>query len=173
MKALENSVIRLRNLEPDDIEFLYQTENKIDLWEISNTVKPYSKYTLQKYIENSHLDIYTVKQVRFIIEDVKEHKITGLTELFDYDPIHMRAGIGIYIINKEQRKKYAENAVDILIDYCKTILRLNQIYCDIASDNIASINLFEKIGFKLSGKKRQWLNTANGFKDVLFYQLIL
>jgi len=173
MKALENSVIRLRSLEPDDIDFLYQTENKIDLWEISNTTKPYSKYTLQKYIENSHLDIYTAKQVRFIIEDVKKHKITGLTELFDYDPIHMRAGIGIYIINKEQRKKYAENAVNILIDYCKTILRLNQIYCDIVSDNIASIRLFEKVGFKLSGTKRQWLNTANGFKDVLFYQLIL
>ena len=173
MKTLENSVIRLRSLEPDDLNFLYQTENTVELWESSNTLKPFSKYTLQKYIESAHIDIYTAKQVRFIIETSKEKKNVGLIDLFDYDPIHMRAGIGIYIINNEQRKKYAENALVVLIDYCKNIIRLNQIFCDISSDNIASIKLFKKIGFRLSGKKMQWLNTADGFKDVLFYQLIL
>ena len=173
MKTLENSVIRLRNIEPQDLDFLYNTENNIELWEISNTFQPFSKYILQKYIENSHLDIFTTKQVRFIIETVEEHKIAGLIELFDYDPIHLRAGTGIHIINNEQRKHYAENALSVLINYCRNILRLNQIYCDIGADNTASIKLFEKIGFELSGTKKQWLNTAEGFKDVLFYQLIL
>jgi len=96
-----------------------------------------------------------------------------MIDLFDYDPIHLRAGIGINIIEGEQRKKYAENALIVLKEYCSTILRLNQIYCNISSDNSASIKLFEKVGFKLSGKKEKWLNTSTGFKDVLFYQLIL
>ncbi len=172
MNALENSVIKLRNLEPEDIDFLYQTENDIELWEISNTVKPYSKYTLQKYIENSHLDIFTTKQVRFIIEKNSDKKIAGLIELFDYDPIHMRAGIGINILKNEQRNNYAEESLHLIIVYCQTILRLNQIYCNISSDNIASIKLFEKTGFEHTGTKKQWLNTGEGFKDVLFYQLI-
>ena len=173
MNALENSLIKLRSLEPNDLDFLYRTENNIELWEVSNTLKPFSKYTLQKYIESAHIDIYTTKQVRFIIEANNEKKIVGLIDLFDYEPIHMRAGIGISIIKNEQRKKYAENALQILIPYCFDILRLNQIYCDISIDNFASIKLFEKSGFKHTGTKKQWLNTEKGFKDVLFYQLIL
>ncbi len=173
MKILENSIIKLRDTEPKDIDFLFNTENDTDLWEISNTVKPFSKYVLKQYIETSHLDIFTVKQVRFIIETLKDKKSVGLAELFDYEPVHMRAGIGIHIIKDEQRKGYAKQALSLLIRYCGEVLRLNQIYCNISVDNTASIKLFEKAGFKLSGKKEQWLNTKYGFKDVLFYQLLL
>ncbi len=172
MKALENSVIRLRGLEPEDINFLYQTENTVELWEISNSLQPFSKYILQKYIENSHLDIFTTKQVRLIIETVKEKNTAGLIELFDYEPIHLRAGIGINIVKNEQRKNYAEQAIHLIIMYCKNILRLNQIYCNISFDNTASIKLFEKVGFRHTGTKKQWLNTGEGFKDILFYQLL-
>ncbi|NOZ36333.1 MAG: GNAT family N-acetyltransferase [Chlorobi bacterium] len=173
MKALENSVIRLRSLEPDDLNFLYQTENTVELWEVSNSLLPFSKYILQKYIENSHLDIFTTKQVRLIIETRKEKETVGLIELFDYEPIHLRAGIGIHIVKNEQRKNYAEQTIRLIIMYCKNILRLNQIYCNISFDNTASIKLFEKIGFEHTGTKKQWLNTGEGFKDVFFYQLLL
>lgn len=173
MKTLENSTIRLRSPELKDLDFLYQTENIIELWELSNTVSPYSKYVLEEYIKNAHKDIFTLKQVRFMIETVVEKKIVGMVDLFDYDPIHLRAGIGINIIENEQRKTFAENALIILKEYCSDILRLNQIYCNISFDNSASIKLFEKVGFKLSGRKEKWLNTSEGFKDVLFFQLIL
>ena len=173
MKTLENLAIRLRSPELKDLDFLYQTENNIELWELSNTVSPYSKYVLEEYIKNAHKDIFTIKQVRFMIETVVEKNIVGMVDLFDYDPIHLRAGIGINIIDSEQRKNYAENTLIVIIEYCSSILRLNQIYCNIGSDNIASIKLFEKIGFKLSGRKEKWLNTSKGYKDVLFYQLIL
>jgi len=166
MKTLENSIIRLRSLEPEDIDFFYQTENDTILWEISNTVTPYSKHLLKEYIRDSK-DIFSAKQVRFVIETIIEKKVVGMIDLFDYDPIHLRAGVGIYIIKDEQRKKYAENSLNLIKEYCSEILRLNQIYCNISSDNTGSIKLFEKTGFKLSGKKKQWLNTSNGFKDVL------
>ncbi|MCF6364639.1 MAG: GNAT family N-acetyltransferase [Bacteroidales bacterium] len=171
MKTLENSTIRLRSIETEDIDFLYQTENNIDLWEISNIVSPYSKHTLEKYIQNTQ-DIFSAKQVRFIIETTVEKKVVGMIDLFNYDPIHLRAEIGINIINNEKRKKFAENALIVLKEYCIHILRLTQVYCNISADNIASVNLFKKAGFKQTGKKEQWLNTSEGFKDVLFFQLI-
>ena len=173
MKVLENSIIKLRAPELKDIDLLYSAENNTDLWEVSNTIKPISEYILRKYIENDHTDIFTNKQVRLIIETISENKLVGTIELFDYEPIHMRAGIGIHIIKNEQRNHYAEQAIHLIIIYSKKILRLNQIYCDISADNIASIKLFEKVGFQHSGTKKQWLNTEKGFKDVLFYQLIL
>ena len=173
MEYLQNAIIKLRALEPKDINFLFNTENNINLWEVSNTTKPFSKFILEDYIKNSHKDIFTTKQVRFIIETINEKKVVGMIDLFDYEPIHLRAGVGINIIENEQRNSYAENALIVLKEYCFNILRLNQIYCNISADNKSSIRLFEKVGFKLSGKKEQWLNTSEGFKDILFYQLFL
>ena len=47
----EKDQIVLRALEPDDVELLYNWENNRDIWKISNTQAPFSKYILQKYIE--------------------------------------------------------------------------------------------------------------------------
>jgi len=44
--------IRLRALEPEDLELLYEWENNDANWMISNTVSPFSKYTLKRYLEN-------------------------------------------------------------------------------------------------------------------------
>ena len=37
MKTLNGNNVYLRALEPDDLDFLYQIENKEDFWEVSNT----------------------------------------------------------------------------------------------------------------------------------------
>jgi len=172
MNILENSTVRLRSLELIDLEFLFNVENNSNLWEVSNTVAPFSKYILEKYIKNASNDIFSAKQLRLVIESKEEKRPAGFIDLFDYDPIHMRAGIGIVIIESERRKHFAENALYILINYAFKNLKLSQLYCNISEDNHSSIKLFEKAGFKITGKKEKWINSESGFKDVYFLQLI-
>ena len=50
--------IKLRALEPEDLELLYEWENNESYWTISSTISPFSKYTLKRYLENSHKNIY-------------------------------------------------------------------------------------------------------------------
>ncbi len=173
MKYLNNSTLQLRLPELSDLDFFYNTENNTDLWEISNSVQPVSAYTLKKYIEHSDIDLAGSKQLRLVIERKADKAHIGMIDLFDYEPIHLRAGIGIYIQEKEQGKGYAAQALQLLIAYCTDILRLHQLYCNVGSDNEKSIRLFKKAGFQHTGTKTQWLNTSEGFKDVLFFQLIL
>ena len=40
MAQLENEIIRLRALEPEDLEPLYRWENNPDLWSLGNTMSP-------------------------------------------------------------------------------------------------------------------------------------
>lgn len=96
---INDDIIRLRALEPEDLECLYQWENDMDLWEVSDTLTPFSLFTLKKYIETCHLDIYTTKQLRLMIERVDTNARIGLVDLYDFDPYHQRAGIGIIEIN--------------------------------------------------------------------------
>ena len=57
--------INLRALELDDLEFLFEVENNRNLWKISYTILPFSKYHLEKYIKDSNLDIFSEKQFLF------------------------------------------------------------------------------------------------------------
>ena len=51
---INDDIIRLRALEPEDLECLYQWENDMDLWEVSDTLTPFSLFTLKKYIPPSN-----------------------------------------------------------------------------------------------------------------------
>ena len=56
--------VRLRAMEPEDLDFLYNIENDRELWNVGNTNVPYSRYVLHDYIANSTNDIYSDGQVR-------------------------------------------------------------------------------------------------------------
>jgi len=169
---LQGNKIFLRALEPQDLDFLSDIENDESLWEVSNTQTPYSKFILKQYLEQSHLDIYQVKQLRLVIVNKPYNQEVGLIDLFDFKPQHKRAGIGIAIINKQRHKGYATEALSLVIDYCFKTLQLHQIYANILEENVRSISLFTKLGFKKIGIKKDWTSFQNKFKNEILFQLI-
>ena len=165
--------IKLRALEPEDLELLFEWENNDAYWAISNTVSPFSRYTLKRYIENSHKNIYETGQMRLMIDHVGHKKAIGTIDVFEFDPFHKRAGIGILIANESYRRKgYALMSLTCLLKYCFTTLQLHQLYCNILADNSGSIDLFKKLGFSQTGTKKEWILTENGYIDVYMFQLI-
>jgi diamine N-acetyltransferase len=165
--------VLLRPVEPEDVDVLYQWENNMEIWELSNTRAPFSKYILTQYIENSAKDIYETKQLRLIIEN-QDKKPVGAVDLFDFDPYHQRAGVGILIHNEQDRRKgFALDALHALAGFALASLGLRQLYANIGADNTKSIFLFEKAGFKLAGTKKSWLRTSEGWMDELLFQKFL
>ncbi|MFI3267519.1 MAG: GNAT family protein, partial [Rikenellaceae bacterium] len=165
--------IHLRALEPEDISHLYKWENDRNVWQVSNTIAPYSKYILKQYIENSHLDIFETKQLRFVIVNTQTDVPIGAIDLFDFEPYHSRIGVGILIYNEDDRGRgYASEALNLTLDYCFSVLNVHQIYCNILSDNIGSISLFEKVGFEKTACKKDWIWTKKGWEDEFLYQKV-
>ena len=173
MKTLKGKNIILRALEPTDLDFLYQIENDESVWEVSNTSMPYSRFILSQYLENSHKDIFEIKQLRMVICKFNTNQVIGCIDLFDFEPKHRRVGIGVIISTDEEKQKgYAYEALEILCNYSFTYLNVHQVYANIPEDNIASIKLFEKSGFIKSGSKIDWIYAQGIFKNELHYQLI-
>ena len=171
-KYLANDIITLRAIEPEDIELLYSWENDPEIWEVSHTLVPYSKYILALYIKNSDKDIYETKQLRLMI-DTNEGKTVGAIDLFDFEPHHSRVGVGLLIHNKEDRSKgYASEALDLLISFCFKKLNIHQMFANIESRNKISLGLFEKHGFRICGTKKEWLRTDSGWKDEMMLQFL-
>lgn len=166
--------ISLRAPEPTDIDLLYQWENDPEMWQVSNTLTPYSRFAIEQYVLNSANDLYSDRQLRLMIDLHKDDppKTVGCIDLFDLDPGHRRAGIGIMIVSGERGKGFASEALDLVIAHAFGPLGLHQLYANVIAGNEKSLNLFKRKHFTLIGVKREWLRNENSWTDEYMLQLI-
>lgn len=169
---LENENIILRALEPEDIDGLFAVENDRKLWQVSNTLAPFSRHLLEQYISKSHQDIYEARQLRLAISPRNGKGLLGLIDLFDFDPQHLRAGIGIVVLEEHQNHGIASQALSMMLNYAFEHLNLHQVYAHIPAGNDRSRRLFERAGFRRSGTQRDWIRSGQEFMDVDLYQSI-
>lgn len=170
---LYNEHICLRAVEPEDADVMYLVENDVELWEVGSVNVPYSRYALKQYIANSKNDLFADCQLRLMItRRGEEGAAVGIIDLFDFEPLHGRAAMGIVVLNGYRKKGYARQAIELLNGYCFSHLHLKQLYAHVPCDNVASIKLFTSCGFTQSGVMREWIKCKAGYKDVCLLQKI-
>ena len=164
--------IQLRAIEPADLELLYLWENDAEVWRVSGTLAPVSRDRLARFISEQSYDLYATRQMRLVVD--VDGVMVGSVDIFDFEPLHRRFGVGILIYADEHRRKgYARRVVEMVKEYARNTLDLKQIWVTIDEDNAASIALFQGCGFVLSARRREWINRAGRFIDELEYQCIL
>ena len=164
--------IRLRAIEPEDLDLLYRIENDMSMWNVGTTNVPYSRYTLHDYIASSSDDIYADRQVRLVVEDSHAEPV-GMADLVRFDPQHQRAEIGIVILNDRRRMGYATAAINEMCCYALRVLHLHQLYAVVDMDNKAALELFQKTGFEERTALHDWLFDGRKYHDALMMQRFL
>ena len=173
MNLLQNKTVCLRAPEPEDLELLYSWENNPEWWEIGNTLAPYSRYAIRIYIEESQRqDIFQLRQLRLMIVCRSDQSVAGMIDLFDFDPYHRRAAVGIYVDALYRKQGIASEALELLCRYAFDFLHLHQLYAHVAKGNTASLRLFESSGFERCGVLSQWICRDKGYNDVVILQRI-
>lgn len=171
-KLLEDAHIKLRAPEPEDLEVLFLWENDTDVWRYGSAISPYSRYLLKQYIADAQVDVFQSKQLRFMIVLAEENVAIGTVDLYDFDPINSRAGVGIYIDCAYRKKHYATRALLLLERYVFEFLKINQLYAIIPETNNASLRLFLQSNFIKAGVLYQWISGDNRFEDAIIVQKI-
>ena len=169
MNAASLPFVNLRAMEPEDLEMLYRIENMPDVWGVSNTNVPYSRYVLHEYIARASNDIYADGQVRFVIEDERAD-VVGLIDVVNFDPQHRRAELSVVVRRDCRRRGYASAAVSRVKDYALRVLHLHQLYAIVASGNGASMRLFGSMGFQSAGVLADWLYDGVDYSDACLMQ---
>jgi len=167
---LENENIRLRAVEPEDLDRLYAWENNPQLWDVGNTRNPYSRYVLKQYIINSDKDIYETRQLRLMMVSVLTGETVGTVDLFDFDIHNSRIALGLFVDAAYQGKGYAKQSLHLVEEYVFGYLKINQLYCHIAENNTPSIRLFEQENYYKNGLLKDWIKTVNGFENIVLFQ---
>jgi diamine N-acetyltransferase len=173
LTSLQGKNVILRAVEPEDLEWLYKWENSPEVWLVSNTLVPFSRYVLREYLKVAQDDIFTTKQLRLMIDLVDSKTTIGSIDLFEFDPFNMRAGIGVLVAaNEHRRQGFADEALELLIRYAFGTLKMHQLFCNVSSGNTASIHLFQKHRFVITGEKKDWMRTSRGWENEFLLQLI-
>lgn len=161
-------IVKLRALEPEDLEILYTIENNPSEWNVGATNVPYSRYVLRDYIANTTSDIYADRQLRLMVTNDSGDTV-GIVDLVNFEPRHLRAEIGIVILDRYRCHGYGEAALQKLITYARSILHLHQLYAIVPVSNTSCIQLFDKLEFKDSHCLRKWLFGDHGFEDAVMF----
>jgi len=161
---LQKDNITLRALEPQDVDFLFNLENDLGLWHVSQTLVPFSRFDLEQYIFSTNKqDPFAAGQVRFVIElnERGEGISVGTVDLFALDAVNRRGGVGIALLEEYRGRSLAGKALDLVVDFGFNLLNLHQLYCHIEKGNEASLRLFKSRNFEVAGVKKEW-NRVNG-----------
>ncbi len=166
------SLTTLRAIEPEDLDLLYRIENDVRLWNVGTSNVPYSRYVLHDYVAHVTNDIYTDRQVRMMIDNA-EGQTVGIVDLVNFDPANRRAELGLVILNDCRRRGYATATLQQIHDYAVRILHLHQLYVYVDERNEASLALFRKMGYCLSGRISDWLFDGEQYHPALLFQYVL
>lgn len=172
MAFLENEQLKLRALEPSDIDDIYRWENDTEIWSVSNTVAPFSRQIIIEYLRDYKADIFSQRQLRLMIMEKQSHASVGMIDLYNFDPFNSRVHLGIIIDTNFRKKGYGQSATKLIIDYCRNFLKIHQIIIETPQSNPNSMKLFEAVGFTPCGVLKDWLKTPNGYDDLNVYQLV-
>ena len=160
--------IYFRTLTNDDVSLMMAWENNPENWKISSTIAPYSREQIEEFV-NLNQDIFIHSQLRLIICLTETNDVIGNIDLFDFEPEHKRIGVGILIDENYRNKGLANQSIELIEEYCKIILDIKNLFCNILTDNIKSISLFEKNEFKRVCIKPNWHQYKGEWFDEYLY----
>ncbi|MDR0422798.1 MAG: GNAT family N-acetyltransferase [Proteiniphilum sp.] len=167
---LENGTIRLRAPEPEDEELLYAWENDTRIWENGASIVPLPRCIIRQYLADYRQDIYIDRQLRLMMTLRDTGEPVGTADLYDFEPFHQRAGVGILTASAHRRRGYALQALALLEDYAFRFLNLRLLHAIIPERNAASIRLFHRAGYRQTGLLEEWLRSGDSFGHALIMQ---
>ena len=162
--------VTLRRPKLLDLDQLLLWENNLDNSLFSDNPIFYTAEQIEEFL-NSDQDIFLDRQIRFIIDS--SGFPVGCVDLFKYDMVNSRAGVGIFIDEKFRNMGIATKALSLLKSICIKDYFISNLHANILHTNKASIQLFKRAGFNKNGVKENWIRTENSMLDVWFFQCFL
>ena len=164
--------MKLRALEPEDLEILYTLENDPELWDTSESDAPYSKYILKQYIAEGNT-LLSSGELRLVIEiqnnESQRPIVVGFIDITNYTAQSQRAQIGIALLKKYRNKGYGTQALNLIERLTSNKLHIHTLYAYVSIKNIASSKLFNKSGYTPIATLPEWFYYNKSYEDVYFF----
>jgi len=113
------------------------------------------------------------KEHNYTIIDNYSNEAIGVCGFFDLDHINQTAEAGIFIGKKNLwGKGYGTEALRLLLDYGFKALNLHCVILKTYTFNERAMKAYEKLGFKVIGKRREALRRGNETFDIVYMDIL-
>jgi RimJ/RimL family protein N-acetyltransferase len=158
-------------LSPFDINDAEKSTEWLNDLEVTTNLVLYNK-SVDLNSERQNLIEFAKGHNYEIIE--KEHDIViGSCSFMEIDNINQTAEVGIFIGDKNYwNKGYGSEALTLLLDYGFKALNFHNIELTVFSFNNRAIKSYEKVGFKIIGKRREALRRGRETFDIIYMDIL-
>ncbi len=148
-------LVTLCSLELDDLDYLMNYWNNIELRRDLGPVIPHSRKEREQWIKNTWDEKSSGKAYVFAIKHIKTNEFLGTCSLKNVRPINRSAEVNIAIYDQNNRGKgYGTDAMKVLLEVGFNYLNLHRIGLNVFETNSQAIAVYEKVGFKKVGLRR-------------------
>ena len=160
---IEGKRIRLRALEPEDMEAMWRWQNDWATQRLGDDSPDLalSRDTVQRtFGPDSGF-------ITYIIETLDGHVI-GNCGYNEYSGRNRRCSVGIWIGEAEWRGRgYGTEAMRLLLDYLFQQMGLHRVALTVVADNAQAIASYQKCGFHEEGREREAVFKDGAWVDML------
>ena len=168
-RPLEGKLIRLRAREPEDEPLAYHYFNDPEVTEYLTI-----RYPVSHRQERGILDEpVTYQAAHFAIETLEDRRYLGGCSLLVHRPECRRAELGIVLGDKSYWDGgYGTDTMRTLCRFGFDEMNLHRIELQVFEENARARHLYEKLGFRVEGVRRDaWYQTGH-YQDVILMGLL-
>lgn len=122
---------------------------------------------------NWHQQIFAAGTgMRWLIEEKESGKVIGTCGFLNFDQAHNRIEIGYDLLPDFWGKGIMKEAVDCIISFGFSLVKVNRIEARVEPDNGASMRLMDKLGFHKEGVLRQLEFEKGKYVDLAVFSLL-
>lgn len=107
---------------------------------------------------------------RFAIAD--EGEVVGLAQLHPVDLKNRTANINLKLVPEQRGRGLGSRTVSLLLEYCFNELDCEVVTAGVLDSNVASLALFEKLGFVKDGALRSRVFKNGSRRSIIQYSLL-
>jgi RimJ/RimL family protein N-acetyltransferase len=167
----EGRLIRLRAREPEDEPFFHRWINDPDVTEYLSARYPLSHAFERKWVQDN--DTPSFGNAGFAVETLAESKLIGTVGLHEVSAENRTAILGIAIGDKTRWDGgYGTDTMRTICRFGFQMMNLHRIELDVYAENLRARRVYEKVGFKLEGCRRQAIYKFGRYFDVMVMGLL-
>jgi ribosomal-protein-alanine N-acetyltransferase len=165
--------LNIRKISKGDAFFIYNLRSNEENLEYVE-MNPYENVQrAESFIEHVTKDMEKQEVFFWIIETKADKKKIGTVCLWSFSKDKKSAEIGYELLPSFQKKGYANEAMESIIDFAENKLGLEKIDAITHEGHQSSIKLLLKNDFKLLGKVNELIPNAEDGPEMMLYRKIL
>lgn len=153
IKYLKGTLVYLRPFEPEDADWWWRSINNDEEGRrLTGTQVAFTKAQIAAYIERQAGDD---TRVSFAVVRQEDDALVGEVVLNEIHRSNRSANFRVYVEASHTGRGYGTEAIRLMLDHGFGMLNLHRIELDVYTINERAAHVYEKLGFRREGVKRQ------------------